>query len=109
MARMAARLSFNTGCGSELIGSLSLLHRMACVHKVDRSVYKVDGIRLCGGTIWRVSLITSGLRACLGMVLSVLYRWVRWGDSPSEAGRGLLRRKAPGLYGALTALPGDLT
>src|ERR1019366_6790405 len=37
MARMAAKLSFNSGCGSELIGSLSLLYRVACVHKVDRA------------------------------------------------------------------------
>src|ERR1035441_5929463 len=37
MARMAARLSFNSGCGSELIGSLSLLYCGACVHKVDRA------------------------------------------------------------------------
>src|ERR1035437_2532352 len=43
MARMAASLSFNSGGGGELMGTPSLLHRAACVRKVDRGVYKVYG------------------------------------------------------------------
>ena len=48
------------------------------------------------GRISGASLIISGLRACHGMALSVLYRWVRWGHSPSEAGPGGIAEEAPG-------------